>query len=65
VRIYMSETLVPNDAKGLTSQVADLPSDVFIRVIGVAEATVGVGCGSTAGEGHGLQAAQQVKGGGD
>jgi hypothetical protein len=63
--MYMSEALVPNDAKGLTSQVADLPSDVCIRVIGVAEATVGVGCESTAGEGYGLQVAQHVKGGGD
>jgi hypothetical protein len=64
--MYMSEALVPNDAKGLTGQVADLPSDdVFIRIIGVAEATVGVGCESTAGEGHGLQVAQHVKGGGD
>ena len=58
----MSEALVLNGAIGLTSQVADLPSDVFIWVIGVAEATVGFGCGSTAGEGH---VAQKVKGGGD
>jgi hypothetical protein len=28
--MYMSEALVPNGAIGLTSQVADLPSDVFI-----------------------------------
>jgi hypothetical protein len=28
VRVHVSETLVPNDAKGLTGQVVDLPSDV-------------------------------------
>jgi hypothetical protein len=29
----VSETLVPTDAKGLTGQAVDLPSDVFIRVV--------------------------------
>ncbi len=32
-RIHVSKALVPNEAKGLASQVADLPSDVFIWVV--------------------------------
>jgi hypothetical protein len=33
LRIHVSETLVPNDAKGITGQVVDLLSDIFIRVV--------------------------------
>jgi hypothetical protein len=33
VRMDVYETLVPNDGKGLTDQVADLPSDIFIWII--------------------------------
>jgi hypothetical protein len=29
-RMHVTETLMPNNAEGLTSQVADLPSDIFI-----------------------------------
>jgi hypothetical protein len=32
-RMHVSKALVPNDAKGLASQVVDLPSDVLIRVV--------------------------------
>jgi hypothetical protein len=32
-RTHVSETLMPNDAKGLTGQVVNLPSDIFIWVV--------------------------------
>ena len=32
-RMHTSETLVPNDAKGVTSQAVDLPSDSLVRVV--------------------------------
>jgi hypothetical protein len=32
-RMHVSEALVPNDAKGLTGQVVDLPCDISIRLV--------------------------------
>jgi hypothetical protein len=32
-RMHVSEALMPNDAEGRTSQVVDLPSDIFLRVV--------------------------------
>jgi hypothetical protein len=32
-RMHMLEALMPNDAEGLTSQVVDVPSDIFLRVV--------------------------------
>jgi hypothetical protein len=45
-RMHVSEALVPNDAKGLTSQV---------------EATLGGGCDWTAGEVHGLRTGRETE----
>jgi hypothetical protein len=42
-------------------KVVDLPRDIFIRV----GSTVGCGCGSTAGEIHGMQVTQQLGGSGN
>jgi hypothetical protein len=60
---------MPNDAEGLTSQMVDLPSDIFSvssrMGTGVSESTRGGGCGATTGEEHGLHVAQQVQGSGD
>jgi hypothetical protein len=61
---------VPNDARGLTGQVVDLLSKIFMvssprMETGVARLTVGGGHGSTAGGEQGLQVAQQVLDGGD
>jgi hypothetical protein len=32
-RMHVPEALMPNDAEGLASQVVDLPSDIFIRIV--------------------------------
>jgi hypothetical protein len=31
--MHVPEALMPNDAEGLTSQVVDLLSDIFLRVV--------------------------------
>jgi hypothetical protein len=60
--MHVSKALVPNDAKGLTSQGVDLPSDAFTRVLED---------GDWRSRGNGrrrqvaLVLAQQVQGGGD
>jgi hypothetical protein len=60
----MSETLVPNDAKDLTGQVVDLPSDIFIRVVEDGDWRSRIDSRRrrwlNAGEIHGRQIAQQV-----
>jgi hypothetical protein len=33
MRMHVSETLVSTDANGLTGQVVDLPTDIFVRVV--------------------------------
>jgi hypothetical protein len=69
VLLHVSETLVPNDAKGLTGQVVDLPSDIFIRVVEDGDWRSRIDSRRrwwlNAGEIHGRQIAQQVLDGGD
>jgi hypothetical protein len=64
VRMHVSETMVPNDSKGLTDQVISLSGSCTMEVA-LAGSKEYYGRGSVAGEVHGMYLAQQVKGGGD